>query len=477
MRGLIINDVNGQISKAIQLDTLGGNRIEGCWIGTDATGTAAAGNTFGIIIFDGSGGNTIGGTTPDKRNVISGSAGFGILSTGGGNTIQNNYIGTDKTGTVSIPNDVGFEVSLNGDPEQLPDQIGGTAGTNTRNVISGNTGGIITQNPRNIIEGNFIGVDASGSMPLGNAHIGVFIGGADNTVGGPTAASRNVISANTAGVVINGGDNGAGDNTTVQGNFIGTDAAGTAALGNSSFGINFGNDAQNTKIGGLTATPGQAPGNLISGNGEAGIFLGGGTGSDAMGSVIQGNLIGTDISGTAALGNAAGINLGESNVTTGGTAAGAGNVIAFNDGNGISVQGTRHAIEGNAIFSNGLLGIDLNTDGVTLNDPCDADGGPNNFQNFPVITSVTNSGGLTSIKGHLNSVANTRYRIEFFANDSTDPSRFGEGQIFIGFTHVRTRANCNASFNVSFPQIGSRQRVTATATDPSGNTSEFSKRK
>ena len=196
-----------------------------------------------------------------------------------------------------------------------------------------------------------------------------------------------------------------------------------------------------------------------------------------MGSVIQGNLIGTDISGTVALGNVNGITLGEANVIIGGTAVGAGNVIAFNEGSGIAVAGTGHAIEGNKIFSNGLLGIDLNADGVTTNDPCDTDTGPNNFQNYPVISQVTKGGGLTSIRGTLNSVANTRYRIEFFANDSLDSSGFCEGEIFVGSASVRTRANCSASFNVSFPQIGRRQRVTATATDPTGNTSEFSKGK
>ena len=98
------------------------------------------------------------------------------------------------------------------------------------------------------------------------------------------------------------------------------------------------------------------------------------------------------------------------------------------------------AIEGNSIFSNGGLGIDLNRDGVTPNDilPGDPDTGPNNLQNFPVLTSVSSSGGTTTINGTLNSTPNTTFRIEFFANDMLDPSGNGEGQIFLGSTSVMT---------------------------------------
>ena len=112
--------------------------------------------------------------------------------------------------------------------------------------------------------------------------------------------------------------------------------------------------------------------------------------------------------------------------------------------------------------------------GVTLNDTGDADDGPNHLQNFPVLTSVTSSGGMTTIAGRLNSTANTTFRIEFFANDSIDPSGYGEGQIFLGFVNTTTNASGDATFSKSFTQIGANQRVTATATDPSNNTSEFS---
>ena len=78
------------------------------------------------------------------------------------------------------------------------------------------------------------------------------------------------------------------------------------------------------------------------------------------------------------------------------------------------------------------------------------------------------------ITGTLNSTANTTYRVEFFANTALDSSGFGEGQSFLGFTNVTTDSNCNATFDVNFSSISGAGHVTATATDPMGNTSEFS---
>src|SRR6202034_1620122 len=115
------------------------------------------------------------------------------------------------------------------------------------------------------------------------------------------------------------------------------------------------------------------------------------------GALIEDNLIGTDLTGSIALGNGNGIQIdsGSSNNTIGGTAAGAGNTIAFSTGIGVDVDssaGTGNEIRLNAIFSNTGLGIDLGGDGVTLNNSVPHTG-PNNYQNFPVITSVSSAGG------------------------------------------------------------------------------------
>src|SRR5204862_3977207 len=111
------------------------------------------------------------------------------------------------------------------------------------------------------------------------------------------------------------------------------------------------------------------------------------------------------------------------NNTVGGTAAGAGNVIANNTNGGVNVSDTNgNAIEGNAITANGGLGIGLDgTSGVLPNDT-DPGTGANNHQNFAVISSVVDG----TITGTLNSQASKTYRVELFSNLSCEPTVSGE---------------------------------------------------
>ena len=215
--------------------------------------------------------------------------------------------------------------------------------------------------------------------------------------------------------------------------------------------------------------------NVISGNAGAGIQL-----NNTTNNQIFGNFIGTDISGGLPLGNSGnGISaLGSSNNNSiGGTIAGAGNTIVFNN-KGISISGgTGNAVLGNSIFSNTGLGIDLSDDGsVTANDPCDVDMGANNLQNFPDLTSAQPAGGNTIITGNLNSTQNTTFRVEFFSSTACDGSGNGEGQVFIGSTSITTPASgCDAVIAVTLSvAVPVGNVITATATDPSNNTSEFS---
>ena len=171
---------------------------------------------------------------------------------------------------------------------------------------------------------------------------------------------------------------------------------------------------------------------------------------------------------------------GSSNNTVGGTAAGAGNTIAFNGGAGVVVgsnsgdQAVGNAILSNSIYGNGALGIDLGDDGVTLNTPGGPHSGPNDLQNFPVLSQAATFDGNTYVIGTLNSTPGTTFTLQFFANASPDPSGYGQGQTLIGTTTVTTDANGNASFVASFPGvIPAGQAISATATDPSGDTSEF----
>jgi YVTN family beta-propeller protein len=203
------------------------------------------------------------------------------------------------------------------------------------------------------------------------------------------------------------------------------------------------------------------------------------TGSGA--NSILGNFIGVDFSGTLPKGNSgAGIQInGSSNNTIGGTNQGEGNVISGNNGAGISIQGTGtigNLISSNSIYSNGGIGIDLGGNGVTSNDTGDPDTGPNNLQNFPVLTSVSFSTGSVSISVSLNSGASKTYNLQFFASKLADISGNGEGQTYLGSKTLTTSSSGDAVFTQSFAIKSSWGTViTATATDPLGNTSEFSK--
>jgi CSLREA domain-containing protein len=257
-----------------------------------------------------------------------------------------------------------------------------------------------------------------------------------------------------------------GDQNTVIGNYIGTDPTGMIDLGNGFDGISF-NVRANDLIGG--ANPGE--GNLISGNDSDGISVGN---SNTL--QILGNLIGTQADGITPLGNGAhGIFFFATGATTtvGVTAP---NTIAFNGGDGVfDSSGTGNRIARNSIHSNGGLGIDLGANGVTPNDAGDADPGPNNLQNFPVLTSAINSGMSVSFNGSLNSTAGADFTLDFYAVAACDAAGSGEGQIHIGSAAVTTDAAGNAAFAQTFlAAIPAAYRFTATATDAANNTSEFS---
>ena len=213
------------------------NQLQGNFIGTDVSGTAALKNGVGVLI-DG-GHNTIGGTTPAARNVISGNASDGVFISGAGasgNLIAGNYIGVDVTGIARLANDVGVAVSASNNT------IGGTPGDKqpgAGNVISGNQDeGILIENSgamNNKVTGNYIGTTSNGELPLGNG-MGVSIDDApNNSIGGSTRVAGNVISANLGDGVYVSGENAS--NTKIQGNYIGLDAAGLAELGNFGAGV------------------------------------------------------------------------------------------------------------------------------------------------------------------------------------------------------------------------------------------------
>jgi len=208
----------------------------------------------------------------------------------------------------------------------------------------------------NTIAGNYIGTNTAGTASLANDRAVRITASNGNTVGGTNVADRNLISGNSReGLLITG----AAANNIVRGNYIGTNAAGDAAVGNGWEGIQIWNGPTGTLIGGTAA----GAGNLVSGNGRSGIRI---DGVASTGTIIQGNYIGTNAAGTGAIANGwenssgagtddGGIYIasGAGSTTIGGTAAGAGNLISGNDGNGITLDGSSgNTIQGNLIGTN-----------------------------------------------------------------------------------------------------------------------------
>ncbi len=466
-------------------------QIEGNLIGTDCTGTVPLGNEEGI--FDaGNTGAVIGGTDSDARNVISGNNFAGVDLRGTGTQVQGNFIGTDITGTFAVANGRGVYIA---DLAQ-DNTIGGLTtipGTGPGNLISGNGYGVVIVSGfmvggtlDNTVEGNLIGTDRTGLAALPNVNgISIEDYASSNTIGGTTPGSANVISDNTGdGVDIEGNFEISGTTTAdptdnlVQGNFIGTDMTGTVDLANGT-GVVIESGASSNTIGGTTA----ASRNIISGNVQNGITI---SDSGTTGNLVQGNFIGTDITGKVDLANGGDgilIESGASSNSIGGITSGAANTIADNTGIGVAVTGntsTGNAIRGNSIHNNGALGIDLGADGVTLNTPGGPHTGPNDLQNYPVL-SETSTGPTPNILGTLNSTPNTKFFIDVYANPVADPSGHGQGEYYLGYTIVTTDGSGNASINANFSAasipggvLPSGWAISATATDPAGNTSEFS---
>jgi CSLREA domain-containing protein len=426
-----------------------------------------------------------------KGVVINRFGGDGIKITGSNNAVKGDLIGTSPAGDVARPNQFGVDIvggSIN--------IVGGTA-PSARNVISGNSVvGLELVGPGvtgTLVRGNYIGARKAGDAALPNGFGGVTISDAgDTAVGGTATGAGNIISGNDRhGLKIL---NTTG--TVVQGNLIGTDASGTADVGNLDGGIEV-FSSPGIVIGGAD----EGSGNVISGNGQGGIFE-----QTTDGSVIQGNRIGAAATGSAALGNGS-----EGVFIFGGhDTSVVGNVIGHNGTQGLLLRGADTTITGNLVFSNGSaesgdfpgvevaiggvgnrilnnqifgnagLGIDLHggtedSRDVTANDTDDPDTGPNDLQNFPALASaVRATNGITIVSGSLNSTPSHDFTIQFFLAD-TESSNHGEALLFLGGKTVTTDAAGDESFSFFTSALSPGQEVTATATDAStGDTSEFS---
>jgi hypothetical protein len=407
-------------------------------------GTQAGAGANGLIL--------TGGGSIVRGLVVNGFDSAGILLQGiGGDLVTGDYIGTDATGTTALGNGVGVSIA---------DLSGGIVGLSqttaaSRNLISGNfQDGVIISGNDSVVAGNRIGTDVTGSTALANGTgIAVIYIGSNNMIGGPAPGAGNLISGNLQdGVGIYGGSG-----NSIQGNFIGTDVSGTKTLPNA-YGVELYSGSYNS-VGGGTAA---GAGNLISGNLYDGIDI------YSDGNTVQGNRIGTDVSGTAPLGNGGdGVAIqaflhGYDNAI-GGTDPGAGNTIAYNGGYGVRITGgTGEAIHQNAIYANGAGGIVL-LDGGNQDEPA------------PELTSAVAGVDTVTVVGTVAGTPGAELVLEFFANTVCDPSGYGQGERFLGSTTVVVGPDGEADFTAIVDgTVDVGQFITATATDPGGNTSQYS---
>ncbi len=477
-----------------------GDWIYGDFLGTDPTGTQAEPNDAGIEIDEGAASNLIG-TNGDgiddaaERNLLSGNLFAGAWINGqrtNENLVAGNFIGTDITGSVALNNGTqpvsdslgnvfggGVAISAGAAGNRVGTDGGSVDDTSECNVIAGSTNDAIdiwgTGTDANVVAGNFIGTDVTGTRSLGIARDGVYLaeGASSNWVGvnpnGGTAVGDegNVISGNgNDGVQIDVASN---DNV-VAGNTIGADVAGSVAVGNSVNGVEIDSSVDDA-IGGTTVEAA----NVISGNGQ-GVVI---TGQGSSANLVAGNDVGTNRTDTTAIpNNGPGVLVaaGASNNTIGGSTAAAGNLITDNAGPGVVVGNSAgdttvgDMVTANRIFANTGQAIDLGDDGVTGNSATPRQG-PNNLQNFPVIVSIATGQLEASLGG---SAPDTSFQIDVFASAAYGPGGAGEAQDDLGSLEATTDAYGQVSFAIPFAAPAGLPIITATATDPNGNTSEVS---
>lgn len=329
----------------------------------------------------------------------------------------------------------------------------------------------------NEINRNRIGTDASGTTKVGNG-VGIVLGQQSNNtiIGRPVTVDKtgSIVGPPGPGNVISGNKSHGiqilqSATNKIHGNFIGVQANGTQALPNDGNGIEIANSADN-EVGGAIDRR-----NVVAKNGQNGILV---VGPLSKGNTITDNRIGRDNAGAKMPNTKEPVKFIDADPMMNRVDR---NEIAFSGSPGVNVlAGLGITISQNSIVGDAGLPIDLNGDGPTPNDygnpgqgifP-DADVGPNMLQNYPDLTSALVAAGQTTVQGTLSSTPNTTFVLEFFGNSVVNGAS-AQGEMFLGDTVVTTNASGYISFVVTVNKAFGNF-VTATATDPAGNTSELS---
>lgn len=534
------NVVSGNPSNGIRVFESSNCTVSGNFIGTDVTGKIGIPSFQGVNVTGaGSTGNTIGATTFMGRNVISGNEWHGVFfeQNASGNTVIGNYIGTDSTGLIPLGNGrngvsgtTALNTTVGGTTEQERNIISGNGFNQLRPAGEGAyfSGVSFQLSDGLIVKGNYIGLGVDGETEIANANYGIwYIGdgttrGANLIVGGILLGERNIISGNGSLALNPESDQSVSpyekssrgiytfnvDDIRILNNYIGTNASGTSAKPNLADGlalisstdiiIGGAGDSSNvisgnTYVGahifectdvavrnnffGLNANGtgalanGQAglylhnqtntviTENTLSGNSQTGLHIsGGGTNS------ISSNQIGVASDGTTALGNVMGgirISNSASNTLTENTVAystGASTDAQIGDGYGIYVGGTasvQNYIDQNSVYCNDELNISLSQDGTAFGTV----GAGNNDKAIPTIyPSISTS---TSTSG----ISNPGDEIQVFTNE---PGCGCGGKTYLG----STTAAGDGTWTYVHGAVADSNLIAVTATS-GNNTSQF----
>ena len=387
-------------------------------------------------------------------------------SAGTDNTLAGNFLGTNAAGTFGATtfNSNAFGVVVTRSASR--NRIGGSAPAD-RNVISGNAGrGVLLCSPTdctastgandNVIQGNLVGLTPSGTARRANLGHGIDV----NAGSSRNRIQSNVISGNNgSGAEVSHGTSTVGNQ--ILDNRIGTDPtgnAGPAYARNTQANVHIEDGPRDTVV----------SGNVIGNSATGGIKINS-LSNVAARTRIRQNRIGISANGTVISNGPYGIQLerGSASNPSGTTdnVIGPDNTIVGN-ATGIRIidPGTvRNTITHNSIRGNTGLGIDIAPLGsVNQNDVGDADDGPNTLLNWPALLTATN----TTVAG----TACGGCLVEVFVADGA-ATAYGEGATFL----AAAAASSAGGFTVPIPSSSSSRVVTATATDGTGNTSEFSR--
>ena len=505
-----------------------GSKVWGNFVGVRPDGVTAGYNRRAGIMIENATGVFVGCDADgfnDARegNLVAGSYEGVTVRLSDGVLVAGNFIGTDRTGTLPLPNrESGIHLRDLSSGRNLVGYDGRLTAAlplHCRNLVGGNQndGVRLSNASAQQISGNFIGTDRSGGAPVGNHNYGVqFAGDCHNNTLGTFAdgigdvAERNIISGNGAGVRFISACTG--DSNTVSNNYVGVDVSGLVALPNDNVGLVL--DGKNT--GTIIGTDGdgrfdEIEGNIFSANLSDGVRFG-----PSNVTRFAGNKIGVGADGTTALPNGQrGIFLASStsdNIIgyhpsmSNDDATVVGNIIHYANDAGIAIAGSgkRNRFSRNSYAHNRTLGIDLGYDLVTPNDDGDLDAGSNDFLNYPVISYAKVVGQELRLKGW----APAGVEIELYIADGgvhPDPlpneytTSFGEGERYFatvreggvddaetgsgtyvddgtGSTSVKTENAFDIRYTLptATPGFLDGAPLTAIGIDALGNTSEFS---